>query len=273
MCTFAKEAVYTHGHSEAVLRSHSSRTATSSAAYLLPYLKPDMTILDVGCGPGTISADLATYVPQGHITAMEYVADVLETARACASARGVRNISFSVGDAQALPFPDASFDVVHAHQVLQHVADPVQALREMRRVTRPGGLVAVRSIDFRATSWCPESPAMDCWLALYLRVARGNGGTPDSGRRLHAWAREAGFDAARVQCSASTWCYHTPEERAWLGGVWAERTLHSDFASSATKNGFAAQDDLQQVSRMWKAWAADEDGWLTMVHGEVICWV
>ncbi|EKM56067.1 uncharacterized protein PHACADRAFT_257115 [Phanerochaete carnosa HHB-10118-sp] len=266
-----KEAVYTHGHSEPVLRSHSSRTAINSAAYLLPHLKPDMTILDVGCGPGTISTDLATYVPQGHVTALDYASSVLENARASAAARAVQNISFTTGDVHALPFADASFDVTHAHQVLQHITDPVQALREMRRVTRPGGIVAVRDVNFCATSWYPDSAAMDHWLDLYLRVARGNGGTPDCGRRLHAWARQAGFDPARVTCSAGTWNYHTPEERAWLGGLWADRTLQSNFAPTAIKNGFATQEDLERVAQTWRAWAADEDGWLTMVHGEIIC--
>lgn len=157
----AKEAIYTHGHSEAVLRSHTWRTAVNSAAYLLPHLKPNMHILDVGCGPGTISADLATYVPQGHITALDSAPDVVEKARACAAERGVQNISFATGDIHALPFPDATFDVTHAHQVLQHIADPIQALREMRRVTKVGGIVAVRDVDFRATSWYPDSEAMD----------------------------------------------------------------------------------------------------------------
>src|SRR5512147_687271 len=110
-------AVYTHGHHESVLRSHTWRTAANSAAYLLGSLKPHMRILDIGCGPGTITADLAELVPDGHVT---------------------------VADVHALDHPDDTFCVVHAHQVLQHVGDPVQALREMRRVTRPGGFIAVR---------------------------------------------------------------------------------------------------------------------------------
>ena len=84
----------------------------------------------------------------------------------------------------ALDFPDDTFDVVHAHQVLQHVGDPVAALREMRRVTRPGGVVAVRDSDYAAFTWFPQLPELDEWLDLYQRVARGNGGEPDAGRRL-----------------------------------------------------------------------------------------
>ena len=208
---------------------------------------------------------------QFSVLGLEYAPDVLEKARACAAERGVENIAFATGDVHALSYPDHTFDVTYAHQVLQHIADPVQALREMRRVTKPGGLVAVRDVDFRATTWYPESAAMDAWLELYLRVARGNGGTPDAGRRLHAWAREAGLDPTRVTCTAGTWCYHTPEERAWWGGLWADRTLQSNFAPTSIENGFATKEDLERVAETWRSWAANEDGWMTLVHGEILC--
>ncbi|KAF8495023.1 S-adenosyl-L-methionine-dependent methyltransferase, partial [Gautieria morchelliformis] len=111
------------------------------AGYLLEALLPDMRILDVGCGPGTITADL---VPKGHVTALEYAPEVLTQTRSTAALRGFTNIEFVVGDVNGLDFPDGTFDVVHAHQVLVHVGDPVQALREMRRVAKPGGIVVVR---------------------------------------------------------------------------------------------------------------------------------
>src|SRR4051812_45861993 len=125
-------ATYIHGHHESVLRSHRWRTAANSAAYLLPELRPGQRLLDVGSGPGTITADLAALV--GHVTATEVTGQALGLARAEVAARGLGNVGFAVADVHALDFPDDSFDVVHAHQVLQHVADPVQALREMRRV-------------------------------------------------------------------------------------------------------------------------------------------
>src|SRR5437868_10227667 len=138
-------AVYTHGHHESVLRSHRWRTAENSAAYLLPHLAGKKTLLDVGCGPGTLTADLAGLI--GRVTASEVKAEALDLARAEIAARGITNVDFAVADVHALDFADDSFCVVHAHQVLQHVGDPVQALREMRRVTRPGGIVAVREGD------------------------------------------------------------------------------------------------------------------------------
>jgi SAM-dependent methyltransferase len=167
--------VYTHGHHESVLRSHRWRTAANSAAYLLPHLVPGMSLLDVGCGPGTITVDLATRVAPGQVTAVEITNDALHLARTEASSYGQRNIDFAVADIHALDFPDGTFDVTHAHQVLQHVADPVRALREMRRVSRPGGIVAARDSDYAAFTWCPRIPALDEWLALYQHAARANG--------------------------------------------------------------------------------------------------
>lgn len=174
-------AVYTHGHHESVLRSHRWRTAANSAAYLIGELRPGMAVLDVGCGPGTITADLAALVTPGRVTAVDANGEILDQAAEVAAERGLGNVEFATADVHDLDFPDDSFDVVHAHQVLQHVGDPVQALREMRRVCRPGGIVAARDSDYAAMTWYPEVPVMDAWQELYRRVARANGGEPDAG--------------------------------------------------------------------------------------------
>src|SRR5439155_11699417 len=169
---------YTHGHHESVLRAHRWRTAHNSAAYLMPHLRPGMSLLDIGCGPGTITADLAALVAPGRVTAVELTAGALDLARAEIASRRLANVDFAVSDVHALDFPDATFDVVHAHQVLQHVADPVAALRELRRVCAPGGIVAARDSDYAAFTWYPALPELDEWLALYRTVARANGGEP-----------------------------------------------------------------------------------------------
>ncbi|NJC73186.1 methyltransferase domain-containing protein [Planosporangium thailandense] len=265
----AKEAVYTHGHHESVLRSHRWRTAENSAAHLLPHLRPGMRLLDVGSGPGTITVDLAALVAPGRVTALEVTAEALGLTRAEAAARRQSNVEFATGDVHALPFPDDTFDAVHAHQVLQHVGDPVRALREMRRVCRPGGIVTVRDSDYAAFAWYPALPELDEWLDLYLRVARANGGEPNAGRRLLSWAHAAGMDD--VTATSTTWCFATPADRAWWGGMWAERILKSDMATQAVASGAATEADLRRISQGWRTWAADRDGWISLLHGEVLC--
>lgn len=260
---------YTHGHHESVLRSHRRRTAENSAAYLLPHLRPGMVLLDVGCGPGTITVDLARRVAPGRVTGVDAAPDVIRLARQEAAAAGQDNVDFVVADAYALDLPDDSFDVVHAHQVLQHLADPVRALRELRRVCRPGGIVAARDSDYAAFTWFPEIPELDEWRVLYRAAARANGGEPDAGRRLLSWARAAGF--SEVTSTASVWCFASPEDRRWWGGTWAERIVHSDLARQLVDSGMATDTDLRRIADGWRAWAAAPDAWIAVLHGEVLC--
>ncbi|MFD2092680.1 methyltransferase domain-containing protein [Blastococcus deserti] len=258
---------YTHGHAEPVLQSHRWRTAENSAAYLLPSLRPGLDLLDVGCGPGTITVDLASRVTPGRVVGLDVSADPLAEARVSADRAGVA-VTFEVGDVYALSAADDSFDVVHAHQVLQHLTDPVAALREMARVCRPGGLIAVRDVDYAATTWFPADPGLDRWLDLYHRVARRNDAEPDAGRRLLSWAHAAGLrDTA---ASASTYCFASPAEREWWGRSWAGRATSSAFAEQALRYGLATTAELEEVAAAWLRWAAADDGWFGMLHGELL---
>lgn len=258
---------YTHGHHESVLRTHRWRTAQNSAGYLLPHLEPHMRLLDIGAGPGTITVDLANHVAE--VTATEVGESELSLSREHAASRGATNVAFSIQDVHALDIPDATHDVTHTHQVLQHLADPVQALREMRRVTRPGGLVAAREADYLAFTWWPMVPELDEWLHLYRGAARANGAEPDAGRRLFAWAQSAGFD--EITTSSTTWCFATPEDRAWWGGSWADRIVESALADQLITEGRATPDDLSRIAGAWRSWAASEDGWFSVLHGEILC--
>jgi SAM-dependent methyltransferase len=194
---------------------------------------------------------------------------VLDLSRAEADRTGQRNLDFVAGDVHSMDFPDDAFDVVHAHQVLQHVADPVQALREMRRVCRPGGVVAARDSDYGAFTWYPEVPELDEWLGLYRAAARANGGQPDAGRRMLSWARDAGMGSVAV--SSSTWCFANPEDREYWGGMWAERIVASDLARQLVSSGAATPGRLQAISEGWRRWAAAPDGWFSVLHGEIVC--
>ena len=261
-------ARYTHGHSAAVLSAHSRRGAADSAAYLLAHLRAGMDLLDVGCGPASITADLAERVAPGRVVALDAASDALQAARATLSERGLsEQVELTCGDVMALPFEDASFDVVHAHQVLQHLADPVGALAEMRRVTRPGGIVAVRDAVYSAMTWFPEPAGMEQWRSVYMATARANGGEPDAGSRLLSWARAAGF--ADASASASTWCYATPADRTWQSQTWAQRCLTS-FGPRAVELGLADRADLEAMAQAWRQWGASEDAWFVVVHGEVL---
>ena len=260
--------LYTHGYGEAVLASHRHRTAQNSAARLLPHLEEGMRLLDVGSGAGTITADLARIVGPSGVVALEVHEGAAAITRTELARQGLGEVEVRVGDAHQLPFEDDSFDVVHAHQVLQHLPAPVQALAQFRRVTRPGGIVAVRDSDYEGFRWWPEQPALERWLALYLRAARANGGTPDAGRRLLAWAHEAGFE--EVSPSASTWLHATPETRRGWAATCAGRLVTGPFAEQLEREGWADAAEREALAEGYRDWAEDRDAWFALLHGEII---
>lgn len=262
---------YAHGHHASVLRSHTWRTVENSAAYLLPTLKPGLRVLDVGAGPGTITSDFARIVAPAEVVGIDAAAGVVQKATEDAAPLGLDNLRFQVGDAYSMEFADASFDVVHAHQVLQHVGDPVAMLREMRRVTAVGGVVAARDVDYEGVIISPRMPELEDWLELYLQVHRGVSGEPAAGRYLKKWSREVGF--SEVACTASLWLFESDEDRAWWGGMWAERAVASAFADNALRLGLADRARLERISDGWRRWAADPDGWMLLPHAEIVATV
>jgi SAM-dependent methyltransferase len=260
------DITYTHGHHESVLRSHRWRTADNSAGYLLDRLRPGMTLVDVGCGPGTITSDLARLVAPGTATGIDASAEVIAEARA--DALGPSNLTFEVGSVFDLPMDDDSVDVVHAHQLLQHVGDPVAALVEMKRVCRPGGVVAARDSDYPTFTFFPDDSELTRCIAAYGDLTRVNGANWDAGRRLLHWANQVGFNS--VSATASTWCFATPEDRAWWGGLWADRFTESSMASQLLDHGIASAADLHSFAGAWRRWSTSPDGWFALIHGEIV---
>ena len=258
---------YSHGHHESVLRSHRWRTAENSAAFLLPHLRRTMSVLDVGCGPGNITAGLARKVDHGSIIGVDIEQSVIDIANAEQSPKAP-NLRFEVGDVYRLDFPDEHFDVVYAHQLLQHVGRPVAALEEMRRVLKTGGLLAVRDGDYGAFAWYPTDEVLDRWMALYHELTTRNGAQADAGRRLKAWARAAGFES--VVETSSNWTFQSDEERAWWGGLWADRVRESEFAAQCLEYGLSDRDELEAIADAFLRWSIDPDGVFLAVNGEVL---
>ncbi len=259
---------YTHGHHESVLRSHEWRTAENSAGYLLDRLEPGLDLLDVGCGPGTITIDLAARVAPGSVVGIDRSEEVVAQASALARSRRVGNVTFATGDVYALDAADASFDVVHAHQVLQHLREPVDALRELRRVLRPGGTLAVRDGDYGAFVWAPADPLLLRWNELYHSVTERNGAEADAGRHLLGWVQQAGF--ADIEAGSSTWTFADPDGRAWWGTMWADRCRLSGFAEQAVEYGLSDAGELAALEAAWRRWSEQPNGYFAVLHGEVL---
>ncbi len=259
---------YTHGHHESVLRSHEWRTAENSAGFLLPHLITGQDLLDVGCGPGTITIDLASRVAPGRTIGVDLSPQVIITARLRQRESGATNVLFEEGDVYQLTFDDSSFDVVYAHQVLQHLSDPVAALGEMRRVLRVGGILAVRDGDYGAFSWAPDDERLDRWMQLYQQLTARNRAHANAGRHLAEWVRRAGFETSQV--SSSTWTFRSAEERAWWGRLWADRIVESEFAHQSLEYGLTTKEELAELAQAFLDWSVEEDGVFVVVNYEVI---
>lgn len=259
-----KQEFYTHGHSQPVVAAHAQRSAADSAQFLLAHLTDGMDLLDFGCGPGSITRDLARYVgAAGTVVGIDTNNEALRLAVHTNSGSNVRYVRASV---YALPFPDATFDVAYGHQILQHLADPVGALGEIHRVLRPGGLVAVRDADYGSMTHYPHYPELDRWLDLYRRVARYNGGEPDAGRRLREWVSEAGF--LEIRATVSSWSYTDRRERREWAQLWSSRIQVDRFGQRVAAVDQAA--DIPELAAAWLRWAEEPFGWFAFLHGEVL---
>ena len=220
---------YLAGYNE--VKHHGLRTAENCSGYLIPTLQsmakgnPGLTLLDVGAGSGTITASLAKYMPEGQATGVDISEEILTSAAEHAQEVGVTNVKFQTANVYELPFPDETFDVVHTHQMLCHLDTPVDALEELLRVTKTGGVVAVRETDMRTWSFWPMLPALNEFHKVQLATHEAAGGTNVAGPQLISWAMRAGAKREQVTMTQGCWCYSTPVEKEIWGMLYMQ-TVH-----------------------------------------------
>jgi ubiquinone/menaquinone biosynthesis C-methylase UbiE len=267
----SKSSSYALGYGKGTTGTYDSRTAANSARFLTDRLEPHMRILDVGCGPGTITCGLAQLVPDGSVVGLDVSPALIDQAKANAASHELQNITFQTGNVLAgLPFPDHSFDVVFTHQCLVHLSDPVQAMREMKRLCRVGGIVASREGDTHI--WYPRSDVLEGFIELAGEIMRRAGvHEPAAGRHLHVWARQAGFKTDEIEKSVSGTCTASPAKRdkfrLFVHDQLGEKSM---MRAGALRMG-KTQEQLDEILQAVDEWAANEDGWASMMCGEVIC--
>ena len=262
--------VYQHGHHASVVTNHAKRTAETEAAFFLPFLKPGMRLLDVGCGPGSITTGLALRVAPAQTIGIDPSEDVIEMARSRAKVQPANNVTFEIGNIYEPRFTPESFDAVFAHQVLQHLSRPVDALRQFRSLLKPGGVVGARDVDWGSTTFYPENQGMRRFLALYDELARLNGGEANAGRFLPHWFREAGFFEIRV--TTSSWSYTNPTATKEWAETYANRTLQSNISAKSLEYGISSRAELETIADGWRTWGRHPDAFFCFSHTEVVGW-
>ena len=266
-----KLATYTLGHGKGTVGVHDGRTVANSARFLVHHLEPHMRILDIGCGPGSITVGLAELVPEGSVLGIDVSPTVLEQAKSTAEGRGLINITFQTGNVlEGLQFPDHSFDVVFTHQCLVHLSDPVKAMREMKRLCGVGGIVASRKGDLYI--WYPRSDVLEGFIELVGEIMRRVGvHEPAAGRHLHVWARQAGFKSDEIEKSVSGTCSADPVKREKMRMFVHDQLGEKSMMRIGTLRMGKTTEQLDEILKAIDEWAANEDGWSSMMCGEIIC--
>lgn len=246
------------------------RTAAKHGAFFLPYLHSGMTVLDCGCGPGLITIGLAEVVEPGLVVGMDIEASQVESADSKTSDLSISNLRFETGDVYQLTYADNTFDAVFSHALLEHLNDPLKALREMHRVLKPGGIVGVRSSDFAGVLIAPSDPRLDRGLELYCRFRQHNGGDPYIGRRQRALLRQAGFHNTKGLISCDYWGT-TEETTSFVDALIAE-VAGPKIMEQAIELNWVDESHFEETVAALKSWSRDADSFFSMTQCEAVGW-
>ncbi len=185
---------YTPGYSKSAASFMARRRLDPNGAFFLPHLRPGVNVLDCGCGPGTITRDIARHVAPGRVVGLDFSADQIAAAAADAGTQGIANVEFRQGSAYALPFEDSSFDAVFSHALLEHLKEPDKATAEFRRVLKPGGMLGVCTPDWGGFLLAPPSEKLLVAFEAYKELQNRNGGDVYCGHKLGIYLEAAGFE-------------------------------------------------------------------------------
>ncbi|CUM64619.1 uncharacterized protein PRCAT00002227001 [Priceomyces carsonii] len=259
---------YKHGFEKSVSDTHNWRNVDNSVKFIVPYLKQDFKVLDVGSGPGTITIDMGKYISKGSVIGVEPIEELIKEAKDNQTKSGVSNVAFQAGSIYHLPFEDNTFDLVFCHQVLIHLQDPLAGLKEMKRVAKPGGFVCAREGDLLASVVYPPHYE-DTLKQYFMQSVRLLGSNATQGRALKSLAIDAGFHLSSISSGSSNWCIADDSSRLLWG---------TSFINRIQKSSQRVDEDDQKDEKMkkeiildWKNFIEDERAWLMFPSGEIVC--
>ena len=258
---------YSVGYDERTACFFEERTADTHAQFLLEYLVPGMSLLDGGCGPGTITKGLAEIVAPGRVLGIDREQSQIDLALRLTD--GCPTIEFRTDDLCGLTAADESFDVVFVHGVLEHIADPEKAISEIRRVLKSGGLVGSRHADFGGFLLEPMPEPLGKFSQLFIELMKRNGGDPYCGRRQPGLFRKAGFEIVKVSASYDCW---TPDAESTRRNAHflAELCGDSEFSKQLVEYGLADKRVLAQLKSSFLTWGEMPEAFAAEAWGEIV---
>jgi ubiquinone/menaquinone biosynthesis C-methylase UbiE len=186
---------------------------------LVPQLKSlglttDMQVMDVGSGTGIRSIEIAKYLKRGSLLGIDNSDKLLDIARSHQAECGVKNAEFKKIDIYSRDLPSARFDLIYVRLVIQHLPDPVKAMKNLFRALKKGGILFLEETD---RDWMMTYPTVPEWEETYSAVKsiqRKNGGDPNSGRKLGSYLSRAGFK--KIEIKMIPVCGGKAEVQRWL---------------------------------------------------------
>lgn len=260
---------YALGYSEKVLEWLRRRSVKTHAPFLLPHLHPGMRVLDCGCGPGSLTLDLARLVAPGSVIGVDIEGAQFAYAQELARTEGIANVSFEIGSAYELPYEDESFDLVFAHATLFHLSDPGRALREFRRVLKIGGMVGVRDTDYSTWQLEPETPRLAQMRELILGYMQTCGASPTYARRMRSYLVEVGL--TRTEAYASCVSNGTPERVQTSAATYLGYLQAPDILITLKEQGMSS-DELEAMRAEVQAWSELPDSFELLIWREGLAW-
>jgi ubiquinone/menaquinone biosynthesis C-methylase UbiE len=249
-----KKEKYALGYGAGAMDWMTSRSIDVHGAFLLPYLEPGYSLLDCGCGPGTLTVGFAKKLAPGRVVGIDREPAQFESAINYAAEHNLVNLHFETGDVYALPFDDASFDIAFCSAVLGSVGKPVQVVQEMVRVLKPGGVIAIKEFDHGGDIVHPQTPLLARSIELYQRARTEHGHEPRGGRRIREWLAENGctieythafFDQRTTNTGLSEYVDRN------------NRLVDEILAPRYIELGWATQDEIDEQAREWENFARD----------------
>ena len=258
------------GYSEAYLRILSSRSVANWSGYLAECIRPGIRVLDVGCGPGSISVGLAEAVgPGGELHGIDVAPLQVEMSARAARDRGLDNAKFRVSDVSDMPLEDGYFDLVHCSDVLAFVPDAGGALKEIKRVLKSGGVLGCREIIMDSFLIHPDpTNILTRGYGVFADVLAADGGHPQMGKDLPGHLDRAGF--ADIQVSAAFEVFSGPERLKMSYDLGEEWYFTTDFETPAREYGASGANMFAEMKAARDQWYQSTGAMAAYAYGQVL---